>query len=78
MNAAEARQKATEVLTNNVDSEYAIIKKMIGEAVSRGDFECWVFNTAIRQEVKAKLCLEGYCISPTQTDRNETSTQITW
>lgn len=78
MNAAEARQKATAIVTNEVDSQYAIIKKMISEAVGKGDFDCWIYNIPIKPEVRVKLIQEGYGIGPTQSDRNETLTQIKW
>lgn len=78
MTAVEARQKATDVLTNDVNSEYTIVKAMISEHASKGEYECWIYNTSIKTEVRVKLIAEGYRVGPTQTDRNETSTKITW
>lgn len=78
MNATEARQKATEVNTNDEKSQYATIKEMIGEAVKKGEFDCWIYNAPIRTEVREKLMLEGYKVGPTQSDRGETLTQIKW
>jgi hypothetical protein len=78
MTAAEARTKAAEVNTNDENSQYATIKEMIGEAVKKGEFDCWIYNTAIKTEVRAKLINEGYKVGPTQSDRGETLTQIKW
>lgn len=78
MTAAEARKKATEVLTNDVNSEYKIIKDMIMEHAGKGEYECWIYNTSIKSEVRVKLIAEGYKIGPTQSDRNESLTKINW
>lgn len=78
MTAAEARIKAIEKLTSDDDSQYATIKGMIGMAVNKGELECWVYNTPINPEVRSKLYLEGYGVGPTQSDRNESLTKITW
>jgi hypothetical protein len=74
MNAAQARKKATEISNRDTDDRYVAIKAMIQQAVENGEFSCYVYNIPI----KKKLENEGYKVEPTQSDRNETSTEIKW
>lgn len=78
MTAAEARQKAIEISTNDSDSQYSAIKQSISHAVNKGEFDCWIYDAAIKTEVREKLIAEGYKVGPTQSDRGETLTQIRW
>jgi hypothetical protein len=78
MNAAQARKKATEISNRDTDDRYVAIKAMIQQAVENGEFSCYVYNIPIKKEVKKKLENEGYKVEPTQSDRNETSTEIKW
>lgn len=78
MTAAEARKKATEISTNEINSQFAIIIGMIKEAVNKGEFETYVHNVSIKPEVRVKLATNGYSVGSPESDRNETYTKITW
>lgn len=78
MTAAEARKIATDVNHNGVNDQLAIITQMIKEAVGKGQFKVWIYNIPIKPEVSMRLEVDGYKIHPTEADRNETATKITW
>lgn len=78
MTAAEARKKAITIRSEGVTQQYTIIKQMIETAVSKGELACCVYNAQIIKEVRAQLVSEGYKIEPTQTNRDESYTTITW
>jgi hypothetical protein len=78
MTASEAKQKADNKNITNKDSQYNIIVSMIREASNKGEYEVWVYNTAILQPVREILVSNGFLVGPTQSDRNETLTKISW
>jgi hypothetical protein len=78
MTAAEARKNATDKHLNAKDSQYNTIIGMIRDAANKGEYEVWVYNTSILQPVREKLTTDGFLVGPTQSDRNETLTKISW
>ncbi len=77
MDAKEARQKAEEILTNDINSEYSKIKAYILQAVKGGKFQC-SWDDYITPVVKEKLTKEGYKVGDSTSFRNETQTSINW
>lgn len=77
MNAKEARDTATSVLTGENNSQLAEILGAIKESVSAGKFEAWYYNS-IHEVVRTRLSEMGYEVLPTQYDRNEELTKIKW
>lgn len=78
MNAGEARKIATDKNITAKDSQYNIIIGMIRDASAKGKYEVWVYNTRILEPVRKKLLADGFLVGPTESDRNETSTKISW
>jgi diphthamide synthase (EF-2-diphthine--ammonia ligase) len=78
MNAAQARKKATEIDNRDTDDRYVAIKAIIQIAVEKGEFSCYVYDVPIKKVVQKKLEAEGYKVGPSENDRNETLTKISW
>ena len=78
MNATEARKAATDKHITAKDSQYEIIQGMIREASNKGEYEVWVYNTAILKPVREKLESDGFLVGDTISDRNESLTKISW
>jgi hypothetical protein len=78
MTAQEARNSADNVNTADNDSQYDTIVKMIKQAAGEGKYSTWIYNVPIKDSVSALLKRDGYKVGPTQSDRGETLTEITW
>lgn len=78
MTAHEAREAAISKLTDATNSQYAQIIEMVKDAAEKGEFEIWVYNIPIKAVVAEKLTELGYKVGPTQSDRNELMTKVSW
>jgi hypothetical protein len=77
MNAVEARSKANEINFTKVKNELSNIKRIISEAVTKGEFETDVFGTITKENIKL-LKQEGFNVRSYSSGLNETSTEISW
>ena len=77
MNAKEARNLASSVLTGENNSQLSEILSDIKQAANKGEFETWYYNS-IRPLVRNALVDMGYEVGYTQFDRNESMTKINW
>jgi len=78
MTAQEARNSADNINTTHNDSQYETIIKMVKQAALKGEYSVWIYNASIKDSVRALLIKDGYKVGPTQSDRGETLTKITW
>lgn len=77
MKADQARKKTYEVNTQTTGSQLAQIRKMISDAVSKGEYKIWFYDVII-PDVRAQLTKDGFFVDATQFERNETMTEIKW
>lgn len=77
MIADQLKQKATDFLTNDTDSQYAEILELCDKEAGKGEFEMWYYKN-IKAAVREKLESEGIKVGETQFERNETLTKISW
>lgn len=77
MNAEQARKQAQEVIIKESERQYLDIKSCISKAVQAGRFEIQYFKE-FRPEVRTTLENEGYTVSKTTLERNESTTKISW
>ena len=76
MNANEAREIARKVNTNDFDSVWAEVKKLIKIKAEQGEYSLWVYKT-LNEDVIQKLKEEGFTLT-SQSVKNESSTNISW
>lgn len=77
MNAKEARNLASSVLTGENNSQLSEILADIKAAANKGEFETWYYK-GIHPLVKYTLTQMGYEVGPDQYDRNEILIKIKW
>lgn len=77
MNAKDARNLASSVLTGENNSQLSEILSDIKTAANKGEFETWYYKD-IHPLVRSTLIDRGYGVEPTQFERNETMTKIKW
>lgn len=77
MNAREAREIADEANRVEAATQYSKIKADIGRAAKDMKYSITWFDH-IRDDVKAKLKLEGFTIGDEKSYRNEEQVTITW
>lgn len=77
MNALEARRKASEINFTKVKNELSNIRRIVSEAVAKGEFEVDVYGK-ISKENDNLLRQEGFNIRSYSSGLNETSTEISW
>lgn len=76
MTAQEAREKAKQVNTNKFNSQYVHIHSKIAEAVKKGEYSFFYYET-INADVSQKLVQEGYSIT-NQDDHDGILIKIDW
>jgi hypothetical protein len=77
MNAKEARDTATSIVTGDNNSQLSEIMGKIKKSVSAGEFETWYYGS-IHDVVRTRLSEMGCEVLPAQVDRNESATKIKW
>lgn len=73
MTAQEARQNAKEYNTGQLEPIMSIIKK----SAEKGEFFIWYYES-LKKGTREGLEYLGYTVGPTQFERNETLTKISW
>ena len=77
MNAAKARERASEYNKSKVNSQIEFITKVITERSSKGRYECFYFGI-MEDETKNMLESEGYLITPCRDEQGNINYTIKW
>lgn len=76
INAKEAKQIATNLISEKSKLQLEDVEKRITDAANKGEFYCYIWDN-LMPNVTYYLKQQGYVIK-NQTDRNETYTTIDW
>ena len=77
LNANEARRKSQMVVKEKHDKETQEVKKAIGDAIGRGEYDATIFH-CLSKSVINDLRYAGYRIEEVSGGMNETNTKIRW
>ena len=77
MNAKEAREKAMSIETGIIKIQYEEIMERIKEAVEKGSFSAYYFESII-PAVNIKLEEDGFTVTSSSDLRNEITYVISW
>ncbi len=77
LTAKEAKEKANEVYKNIIANELTIIARYINEAIDAGKMSC-TLDKSVNIEVKQKLESLGYKVVTSDSQYDESYTDINW
>jgi len=77
MDAKEARRKSVEFNEKLRHIQYVEVIELITKEVEKGGFNISYFGV-LRDDVKANLKLDGFCVNESHSGVNEISTDISW
>lgn len=76
MKAIEAREKALEINTNEINSQYADVIQHIETYVNKGEYQMCYYKS-MKKDVQDKLIEDGYIVVQ-ENNMNESFTRISW